>query len=230
MKNIVLIFYLSINSSLAVFSQYTSEPCAKEGTVLKLSGEKLTGKEFSNRFPTNLEQFYSDWNKGVVFLQNGCKVTNESITYNRYLDDLLWHATSHHKIVVVDKNSVQSFNLFKENGEKMVRFEKMKIQVWPSPDSTEHFLEILAEGKISFCVLRGMLYFSNSNELKINDKYYLSVEGEMKRIRLSRHSILKIFSSQKKIIKTIFRKNHLSSRNENDIATFISIYNNTHDK
>ena len=225
MKNTVLIILLNIIFSISVISQENVIPCSNVNKNLKLAGEKLAGREFINDFPTNRDQFFSDWCNGIIYLQNGFRVTNESITYNRYSDELLWLTKSQHKIVEVNKNSVQSFILLNENGEKQDHFIKMKIYVWPNTDSAYHFLQILAEGHITFYVLRGMSYFSNSNDLIIKNKYYLSLEDKMERLHLTKRGLLKIFRDNKKNVRTLLRKNHLSARKENDMIQFFKIYN-----
>lgn len=240
MKKITLLTSLLMILWLAVFPQQPGYPCicGKSQETNTRFKPRLKGKTFLNPFKGRSEQYFNDWTRGKVFLKDSTVIEKEYLTYNRYLDELLWLRSKDYQIMVVDKNMVSGFDLMPEDGENFARFARKKFSPWYTSDTTNVYFQVLEAGEPGLYVLRDINYIKNANELELKDRYYLYLDNTYHNFKPNSWNLYRLISGDKdkwfifqlfsdeniRRMRKIIRSNHLSVKEEKDLVRAVRLY------
>jgi hypothetical protein len=228
MKNILILLILVIIPWVKQKSQnyYCNCNIRASENILDIE-RKLSGRVFINNFINHNSQFFYKWAKGDVILYNGKLLKDNNIRYNHYLDELIWLRKSDYKAAIVDKQSVGGFIIYNDDNTTYAYFKRTKIKDWYASDTSNVYLQVLAEGPVSLYALRKIELIQNV--IHNSDKYYLLLENNYYYFKPSRFRLLRFFPENRPELRKIFRKNNLKVRHESDLVKAIILYNNSID-
>jgi hypothetical protein len=225
-KRIIVLIIISA-TFFDVFSQATDSFC---DSLIKYSGNSdgiLKASLYVNAFPNNNIQFYNDWSVGDVYLNDGKIARNQMLRYSSYLDEMIWLRGKDYKTGIVINETVKDVFFQSEKGKPAYHFKNVELRLPMQLSSEKVYLEVLAEGKISFYCYRKVKYIKNSTELFYpNYEYFIYKDKEYKLISLKKSAFLKMYPTEEKaILKSIIRNNKLKVRREADLMKLIELYN-----
>lgn len=218
----LLIIALLILASFNAFSQNT-QPCTCDLTGDSVFSPKLIGSyyhplpgvvgdEFFNKAPV----------KGNIVLTSGDTAKNISIRYNGRIDGLLYWPSNSSSEILLDKSSIEKFNLEYPSEKSISVFQKIKVAVPLSSDSSEIFCQQLYINKLSVFAFRQYAGIQNISELmegkmiskkiyELSTSYYFKLPNGKTTTgfkRLNRKSLQSIFPKDPELIKSVLKKLH----------------------
>ncbi len=199
--------------------------CDINGSGLVDIEKKLSGRIFISNFINYDSQFFYKWSRGDVILCDGTVLNNKYIRYNLFLDELIWSRKTDYKAAIVDKQSVKGFIIYSNDSSHLLQFRKTSMKNWYEADSTDIFLQVLAEGPVSLYAFRKIELIEN--KIYNTDKYYLLLGNTYYNFKPSRRRLLKLFPENKFELRQILRKNNLLVRKEDQLIRAIELYNKT---
>jgi hypothetical protein len=194
---------------------------------------KLCGKLYE--MPTGYKgsQYYNaEWANADILLSNGEMAVNKLVKYNGFIDELIWKNTMNLMEVKLEKHFVDGFELKNYQG-KTIHFKRLMVKLPLIADSSELFVEVLAEHSASCYVYRkivikgydlkdieGKTYISN--DLIAQPQYILILPDKQVVIfkHISKHAVLKALPEKYRIsAKSLLQKNHIPLRSEENLKT-----------
>ena len=103
--------------------------------------EKLVGRAFVNHNVRNKIQFFNNWTKGDVIFINGVVAKNKLLRYNGFNDELVWLRKSDFQVSVINRQAIQGFTLYNDDGSEMAHFKQSDVNVWYALDSLQVYLQ-----------------------------------------------------------------------------------------
>ena len=67
-------------------------------------------------------QYFSDWAKGDVYLENGDVVSDIFLRYDQYMDEVLWLRETDFKTGVLPRGDISGFVIYNERKEPLAEF------------------------------------------------------------------------------------------------------------
>jgi hypothetical protein len=198
---------------------------------------KLCGETFHKIKNTLGKQYYNeDWFLSDITLSNGEKVLHKTIKYNGYLDEVIWLTPDSFKQVELDKKSIAEFYFKNLNG-KAVRFKRITTKLNPIADSTDIFVEVLYENRISLYAYRKIVNEGSVSVIQDGSHfsydylvprtvYWLTLTNKntLSFTKPTRRSFLKgLPTAFRDTVKVILRQNHLSIRSEDDLVKVLKL-------
>lgn len=175
-----------------------------------------------NELPAKREQFYNEWQKGVICFNNGRFSDTVTIRYNRWTDELLWLRESDYKTAAVIKDIVTGFVFFDDN--KTTTFKKISETV--NFVTKDIYVEVISSGKVSLLGLRKVIYNKANNSFTQNNIYYIENDGQVVKSGINKKSFLNGFTpAEQDIIIDIMHKNHYKFKNELHIVETLNKFN-----
>jgi hypothetical protein len=196
----ISIFILTVLLLNSIAAQ-DNKPC---GCNDELSFEpKLVGHVFILPQGLNSKTFISElpFASDVYLVQNE-KVTNVNLTYNGYLDELIWQEPNKLKMVQLDKELITGFRVYKFNSDTNVLFEQIHIKKIFLTDSAHVFAQLLLQNKVSLFAYH-TIYISEVEKLTYKEKIFYKNIFKPKTIYFFKLSNNKTIGFEK------FRKKHL---------------------
>jgi hypothetical protein len=186
----------------------------------------LMGREYQNPVEWYRgEQFFNVWATGDLIFKNGITVTGIRLQYEKYLDELLW-LREDFKIGIINKSLISAFRLYDSSHDAMDSFIIKSVRLPFEKDATDHYLQVLAAGKISLYVSRRVAKSSNELTLDNITKYMVSDGKTIDVIALNKRNLLHIPSVDREKMKAILKINKINVRGrELDFARALEIYN-----
>ena len=224
-----LLFFMSIHAQSNVTNNVQGAD--------SIFSTKLTGESFLEKKYKGEPYFYKNWVKGDILLTNGVTIYNENIKYNGLLDQLIWLNPYSSGKIIIDKLSVTDFWLKNVEG-VTTHFKRIKVDQPTFGYSSDIFVQVAVEGKISLYIQRKVLVFGSENYyldsklfsidlVESNPLYYIKLPSNrycaMTDIR--RRAFLKLFPDQKKVIDKAIKTNHLNFKNEDSFTKIIEMLN-----
>jgi len=179
--------------------------------------------------------FINSFLKSNIVLNDGRTYTDIPLMYEAFNDAAL--ILSNDDTLILDKTKVKGFTLKDKNAGKTYYFELTAV----SPEKTDkhdfNFLEIASRGNIDFlirhyCELAPANFDptfstgSHYDEYSINNSYYIkNSQGEIKKIKLNKKSILEILKGKVTEIKKFVSDNNLKYDKEQDAKRIFEFYN-----
>jgi hypothetical protein len=198
----------------------------------KLTGESFLEKKYKG------DQFYNkDWVKADILLSTGVMVYNVNINYNGLVDQLIWLNPYSLGKFIIDKLSVSDF-WFKNAAGATIHFKRIKTEQPTYDYSSDVFVQVAVEGKLSLYIQRRIHIFNSENYYQGSNLYSIDlVEPKpLYYIKLPsnhyclmtnfhRRPFLKLFPDQKKVIDKAIKRNHLNFKNEENFTKIIELLN-----
>ena len=216
---------LIIATSILLLGFATSEAQKKFVPEKQLTTEsnslnyKLPGKQYYNTYiPSGTIFLNNEWQDGYLILKNGDRYDNVSLKYNTFLDELIHINNRTVSMIMLDKNTIAEFGFYRKNSEPQ-SFTKMTFTKTPKG---EYFFNTLYSGKLKLVVWyrsieeQTTLYKDNYGKLQntrfnLYTNYYIIFPGnDFERFRLKRRSFIDLFPDNKKDVRRILRKNHIT--------------------
>lgn len=217
MKKAILILILALQSMTLLCAQ-PSDSNTYQTALYELESAPITATLYVNEFPTNKEQFTSDWARGEVVFVNGTIAKNSMLRYNCWKDELIWLRDSDFKRGTVIKSLVKEFNI--ENKRFINYYDSIGLI------KQNIYLEILTEGNIAFYCHRKVSYIKSSNTFTNKHQFYLKKDGDLIKVKLRKSSFLNLFTEiEQKEFKSILRENKIKFKDEYQVARAIELFN-----
>ncbi len=168
---------------------------------------------------------FDKWNnKNTVYLNNGKTTKADSININVDTnklvikqDGLIYNIEKeYYKHIIIDNKMYKVFSFNKEN--------KIYEVVEKAKNNT-----LLRGYKVTYVVAKVKPYQMDNNksdEYKKQSSYYIKKENSIKRIKLKKKSILKLFEDKKDAIVQYVKQNRLSYKKEKDVKKIFKYYHN----
>lgn len=224
MRNIYTLLFILIVSAPCLFSQNKCA-CLADNPSEELLEDKILAQNYSLRVQSPEIQFYNNWTLGDVILTSGSVIHNKLLRYNGFMDALFWMRTKDYQTSVIEKNTIASFLLYDDEHKPYAFFKKLKMKNLFGKDSSDVFLEVLTEGKLSLYAWRKVAVINNVDEYSTDYQFYLWKDGIMYPLSLKKRSLLKLMGDEKSIMRGIIRENNLNVSNENQMIKAIELYN-----
>lgn len=186
----------------------------------------IIGTEYSNPV-AGYEgvQFLRDWAYGEILLNNGEKIKNAVIRYDRFADQLLWLRTRDYRKGVLNKSQIVSFTIYQEGVHPEEYYVKKRIRL-PYLDSTEVFVHELVQGKMELFAYRIVKSDPVQSRLFDDTRLVISTSKHDYLLRLRRRNLLELPVINAEEMKKILRHNHIQVRNnEQGVAMALRFYN-----
>jgi hypothetical protein len=213
---------------------FSTTLCGQNVNMDSIFEPRLCGTVYEMAVGYKGSQFYNnEWANADILLSNEENISNKLLRYNGFIDEVIWKNNTEQVDVKLEKHFINEF-VFKNYNGKSIRFKRILVKLPGIADSTEIFVEVLAESKSSCYVFRkimvkgydlkvvnGLTYISDN--LAAQPQYYLVLPD--KEIILFRHiskrSILKALPEKyMESAKSLIQKNHLSLRSEDNLKIF----------
>jgi hypothetical protein len=178
------------------------------------------------------------WHRGSVVLASNDTITVEHLKFNCLKNELLW--TNQGKLSIsIDNNLIKSFGLFTSNDLSERRFEKATLKLPFLSDTIIRFVEVMAEGRMSFYTLRN-IYVENEIVAGNNGGqysmpvyspepvFYIQLENySIKQIKINKKSLIKAYPEASEKIHHILRSAHLGRiTNEYEMVEAVKLISN----
>jgi len=227
---LLLLVCLSSNAQRAILT--------KAPDVDSIFSTKLTGDCFYENMNYIGEQFLNkDWTKGDILLTTGEIIHDKLLRYNGLFDGLVWMNEYNYGKFKLHRSFVNEFWI-SNTPETKTHFKRICISDTCKIHKKDIYVEVKAEGKISFYIQRRISVLGTENVKKNNffyafdiigptPSYYFKLPSNQYAIitRLRPRAFLKLFPLNKKAIIKLIRENHLNVRDENDCAGLIELMN-----
>lgn len=168
-----------------------------------------------------------DWSTGDVLLKDGHTIKDIKFKLDAYKQQLLIYQEFLRRIVILDKQLIQSFTLY-ENGESILFILEESYKTRANSEDGS-FLKVLLKGEISFYKLysrdvtplgASQGVFLDEFSEKIN--YYLFENGKYEHVRISKSFLLNRHPQFKDEMKRFIRKEKLHVKKEKDFVVALA--------
>jgi hypothetical protein len=198
---------------------------------------RLSGEMFHIRTGVRGKQFYNDdWAASNIKLSTGEWVFNKKLKYNGLMDEIIWLQTDSFRQIKLEKHFIDEF-YFKDYSGKLVRFKRIRIKLSQLIDSSDIFVEVLAENKALLYVFRNIKIEGTDNVIEGGELYSYDLlvprplyilnlpDGETVYFRKIRRRILlnTLNDNYKTIFRDIIQHNHLIMRTEDDLTKLTNL-------
>lgn len=187
----------------------------------------LCARQYNNKYPTDQKQFFGNWERGTVLLENGKTASGYFLRYNQMLDELAWLREDDYNVGLVIKENVREFTQGGiDEGTEPKRFLKVLVPELAGLQKTMMYLQVLADGQTRlFCQHKAKLT-THTGLISPKSYYYLDYGGKLHKISLNRWSFYQTFSkTDRAIVKDVIRKNHLQVHRIVDMARAVELFN-----
>ena len=225
MKNLIIYIGLFLGCALINYAQDYPCNCSDSKSMEKYFEEKLTAKKFIFLQSGGSGQYFNDWLSGDIILYDSTVVKNKNLRYRGFGDQLLWARNSDFQMGIVDRDIVGGFVLYNEDNTIFAKFKNLNISNENDKNDNFLYLQVLAEGEVSFYVYRRIRMESTGNEMYPDYIYYMNVKGKYVQVKLSQSTLSKLVPEDKATIKTIIKKNKLRTRKEEGMIKAVELYN-----
>jgi len=192
-----------------------------------IDDDVLCARQYNNKYPTNQKQFFGNWERGVVLLENGKIASGYFLRYNQMLDELAWLREDDYNVGLVIKENVREFTQGGiDEGTKPKRFIKVLVPELAGLQKTMMFLQILSDGETRLFCHRKAKLTTHTGAISPKSYYYLDYGGKMRKISLNRWSVCSVLDKpDRAIMKKVLRENHLHVRKIDDMAKAVDSFN-----
>jgi hypothetical protein len=196
---------------------------------------KLSGEIYQKRTGIVGKQFYNDdWEESDIKLSTGEMAVNKFLKYNELEDEVIWLQGDISRQIKLEKHLIDEF-CFKNYKGGPVTFKRIHIRLPQMTDSTDIFVEVLAERTASLYVFRNVRINGNINSVEGGILYsYDTIVPQPVYIlnlpdgntitfrRINRNILLNALPKEyKTTVKKILQQNYLSLRSEDDLIKLV---------
>jgi len=223
MKNLFLLFLV-----IPVLYPAYSQPSASQDYENTLRNG-LMGFEYRNsaeRYKGN--QYFNDWAKGDVNLENGGVISNIFLRYDKYMDEVLWLRETDFKTGVLPRGDINGFVIYNARKESMAEFVRQKIKLPYKEDSSVTFLQVLVKGNLELFAYRKVMQSANDYSLRDDTRYLVFFNGSSYFVGASKRLLLKVPAIDEVKMKAVLKSNQIRlDGTEYSLMRVIDLYNKT---
>ena len=187
----------------------------------------LMGFEYRNsaeRYKGN--QYFSDWAKGDVNLENGDVITNIFIRYDQYMDEVLWLRETDFKTGVLPRGDIKGFVIYNERKEPLAEFIQRKIKLPYKSDSSKTFLQVLVKGHLELFAYRKVMQSANDYTLRDDTRYLIFSNGNSYYVGASKRQLFKVPCIDEAKMKAVLKSNKVRlDGTEYSLRRVVDLYN-----
>jgi hypothetical protein len=221
MKNLfLLILFLP-----ALYPAYSQAHVSEDYENAQRNG--LMGFEYrnsANRYKGN--QYFNDWAKGDVNLENGEVISNIFIRYDQYMDEVLWLRETDFRTGVLPRGDISGFIIYNERKEPLAEFMRRKIKQPYRADSSETFLQVLVKGKFELFAYRKVMQAANDFTLRDDTHYLVFSNGNSYYVGKGKRQLFKVPGMDEVKMKAILKSNKVRlDGTEYSLRRAIDLYN-----
>jgi hypothetical protein len=230
-KTKIILFSAIIFLSVNVFAQnFRYSPWKNLTTDSNSPDYKIPGKLYVfNSILNGSVYLYEIWKQGSIILENGATYDSLMLKLNTLQGELIMYNELSGANIEIDKEAVKEFTIVDEYG-NIELFRKVFSDQIPAGNK---YVNILYEGKIKLFLwhktkeLLTIPYLNRSgltqnSEFYTTKIYYLDLPGQgIVRFNPKLSSVIELFPEQKKTIKRLHRKEHLSYKENTEIIRAI---------
>jgi hypothetical protein len=204
-----------------VFSQSYYVKCPQPSGKVFRDEALIFALDYTPTPPAPSKQFYNTWTRGEVIFYNEKRATGVVLSYNTWLDELLWINEDSYLVGVIPKESISEFVFWDENHEASERFRKVKTTGMKYEYS---YLQVLADGNYTIYCQHRLSYVPGNKDFEKSYHFFKQKEeGVLQQFKPNRRSIIQLFPKDRKAeIKSLIRKNYHWRMNIAEIAKFFS--------
>ena len=221
MKNLFLLFLF-----IPVLYPAFSQPSAAEDYENTLRNG-LMGFEYRNsaeRYKGN--QYFYDWAKGDVDLENGDVIYNIYLRYDKFMDEVLWLRETDFKTGVLPRGDIIGFVIYTERKELLAEFLRRKIKLPYKSDSSETFLQVLVKGNLELYAYRKVTQSANDFTLRDDTRYLIFSNGISYYVSASKRQLFKVPGIDEAKMKAVLKSNRAGlDGTEYSLIRAIDLYN-----
>jgi hypothetical protein len=221
MKNLfLLILFIP-----ALYPAYSQAPASEDYENTQRNG--LMGFEYRNsavRYKGN--QYFNDWAKGDVNLENGDVISNIFLRYDQYMDEVLWLRETDFKTGVLPRGDISGFVIYNVRKEPLAEFVRKKIKLPYKADSSETFLQVLVKGNLELFAYRKVMQSANDYTLRDDTRYLVFNNGSSYYVGASKRLLLKVPAIDEVKMKAVLKSNKIKlDGTEYSLIRVIDLYN-----
>ena len=221
MKNLfLLILFIP-----ALYPAYSQAPASKDYENSLRNG--LMGFEYRNsaeRYKGN--QYFRDWARGDVYLENGDVISNIFLRYDQYMDEVLWLRETDFKTGVLPRGDIMGFVIYNERKEPLAEFLRRRIKLPYKSDSSETFLQVLVKGNLELFAYRKVMQSANDYTLLNDTRYLIFSNGNSYYTGASKRQLFKVPYIDEVKMKAVLKSNKVRlDGTEYSLTRVIDLYN-----
>ncbi len=217
--------YLLILFIPVIYPAYSQEPSSGDYENTLRNG--LMGFEYRNsaaQYKGN--QYFNDWAKGDVNLENGDVISDIFLRYDQYMDEVLWLRETDFKTGVLPRGDISGFLIYKEGKAPLAEFVRQKIKLPYKADSSETFLQVLVKGNLELFAYRKVIQSANDYSLQDDTRYLVFSNGSAYFIGASKRLLFKIPVIDEVKMKAVLKSNKIRlDGTEYNLMRVIDLYN-----
>ena len=187
----------------------------------------LMGFEYRNsaeRYKGN--QYFNDWVKGDVYLENGDVIYNIYLRYDKFMDEVLWLRETDFKTGVLPRGDINGFVIYNERKELLAEFSRRRIKLPYKSDSSETFLQILVKGNLELFAYRKVTQSANDFTFRDDTRYLLFCNGISYYTFPSKSKLLKVPGIDGAKMKAVLKSNKVRlDGTEYSLMRAVELYN-----
>jgi hypothetical protein len=221
MKNLFILIFLI----QAFYPAYSQAPASDAYENALRNG--LMGFEYRNsveRYKGN--QYFGDWAKGDVNLENGDVISGIFLRYDMYMDEVLWLRETDFKTGVLPRGDILGFIIYNERKEPQAEFLRRNIKQPYKSDSSETFLQVLVKGKLELFAFRKVMQSASDYTLRDDSRYLIFSHGKSYYAGASKRQLLKVPGVDEEKLKSVLKLNRVKlDGSEYSLIRVIDLYN-----
>jgi hypothetical protein len=208
-----------------IYPAYPQEPASEDYENTLRNG--LMGFEYRNSAALYKgNQYFNDWAKGEVNLENGDVISNIFLRYDQYMDEVLWLRETDFKTGVLPRGDISGFVIYNAGKVPLAEFMRQKIKLPYKSDSSETFLQVLVKGNLELFAYRKVKQSANDYTLRDDTRYLLFSHGSPYFVGPSKRLLFKVPAIDEVKMKAVLKSNKISlDGTEYSLMRVIDLYN-----
>lgn len=208
-----------------IYPAHSQEPAPEDYENTLRNG--LMGFEYRNsaeRYKGN--QYFNDWAKGDVNLENGDVISNIFLRYDQYMDEVLWLRETDFKTGVLPRGDITGFVIYNAGKLPLAEFVRQRIKLPYKTDSSETFLQVLVKGNLELFAYRKVKQSANDYTLRDDTRYLVFSNGSAYFAGASKRLLFKVPAIDEVKMKAVLKSNKISlDGTEYSLIRVIDLYN-----
>ena len=222
-----IVYIAALLSLLATRSLIAQETVNKDWNIEKIRGSRLIPYLTLNGNPYLTDKFVT----GEIEFADGEKITNLSLRYSTFQDEVIYYNNVLTARIIIDKRSLHSFSFIDADG----RLRRFRQQYYNGFLPENRYFEVLSEGDFSLLAFRKVIMQTcpvytdlsgspkNMEYQKSYTYFIYNPKTGYEQIKIGKNSLLSKFDkSNQKLVKKILRSNKVVIKDESD---FIKAWN-----
>lgn len=209
----------------ALYQGYSQAPASGDYETALRNG--LMGFEYKNsaeRYKGN--QYFNEWAKGDVFLENGDVIPLIFLRYDKFMDEVLWLRETDFKMGILPRGDINRFVIYTAQRDIMAEFMRRKIKLPYKSDSSEIFLHLLVKGDLELYAFRKVTQSANDYQLFDDTRYVLFINGKSYFVWGGKRQLLKVPGIDDAKLKAVLKTNNIIlDGTEQSLVRTIDLYN-----